>query len=124
MDNERLQILKMVQEGKITAEEAGKLLSAVDEPVASPAIAGEAKWFRVKVIDLNTGKNKVNVNLPIALLDVGLNIGMKFVPEEALGGAKGIDIKQLLDAIRSGAMGKLVEVEDEDEGIRVEVVVE
>ncbi len=123
MENERLQILKMVQEGKITADEAGKLLSAVDEPVSQP-VAGDAKWFRVKVMDLRTGKTKVNVNLPIALLDVGMNIGMKFVPEEVLGGAKGVDLRQIVDAIRSGAMGKLVEVEDEDEGVRVEVVVE
>jgi hypothetical protein len=124
MDNEKLQILKMVQEGTITAEEASKLLSAVDEPVGSVASGSEAKWFRVKVVDLNSGKAKVNVNLPIALLEVGLSIGMKFVPEESLGGASGIDFKQLVDAIRKGAMGKLVEVEDEDEGIRVEVVVE
>lgn len=123
MENERLQILKMVQDGKITAEEAGKLLTAVDEPT-STSINGEAKWLRVKVLDLRTGKAKVNVNLPIALLEVGLSIGMKFVPEDVLGGAKGIDFKQIIDAIRNGAMGKLVEVEDEDEGIRVEVVVE
>lgn len=123
MENERLQILKMVQEGKITAEEAGKLLTAVDEPVSS-GVAGQAKWLRVKVLDLNTGKAKVNVNLPIALLEVGLSIGMKFIPEDTMGSAHGIDVKALIDAIRSGAMGKLVEVEDEDEGIRVEVVVE
>lgn len=123
MENERLQILKMVQEGKITADEASKLLSAVDEPV-NQLVSGDAKWFRVKVMDLRTGKTKVNVNLPIALLDVGMNIGMKFVPEEVLGGAKGVDLKQIVDAIRSGAMGKLVEVEDEDEGVRVEVIVE
>lgn len=123
VENERLQILKMVQEGKITVLEAGKLLNAVDEPT-STSMVGEVKWLRVKVLDLHTGKAKVNFNLPIALLEVGLSIGMKFVPEGVLRGAKGIDFKQIIDAIRNGAMGKLVEVEDEDEGIRVEVVVE
>ncbi len=123
MENERLQILKMVQEGKITADEASKLLGAVEEQSMLPSTGG-AKWFRVKVMDLKTGKAKVNVNLPIGLIDVGLNIGMKFIPEEAMGNAKGVDIKQLVDAIKHGAMGKLVEVEDDEEGIRVEVIVE
>ncbi|MGI6357980.1 MAG: SHOCT-like domain-containing protein [Bacillota bacterium] len=125
MENERLQILKMVQSGKITAEEASKLLLAVDEgSMGSTAVASEAKWLKVRVTDLNTGKAKVNVNLPIALLEVGLNIGMKFVPEETISRSGGIDLKELVTAIRKGAIGKLVEVEDDDEGIRVEVIVE
>lgn len=123
MENERLQILKMLQDNKISADEASRLLAALDEPKVS-AVGGGAKWFRVRVLDLDTGKAKVNVNLPIALIDVGLNIGMKFIPQEAMGQASGLDIQQLLDAIKHGAIGKLVEVEDEDEGIRVEVIVE
>ncbi len=124
MENERLQILKMVQSGKITAEEASKLLLAVEDGSNGTAVASEAKWLKVRVTDLNTGRAKVNVNLPIALLDVGMNIGLKFVPEDVFGSSGGLDVKELVDAIRKGAMGKLVEVEDDDEGIRVEVTVE
>ncbi len=123
MENERLQILKMLQDNKISAEEASRLLAALDEPQTS-VVSGGAKWIKVRVYDLNTGRVKVNVNLPIALLDVALNIGMKFVPKEEMGQAGNIDLQQLLTAIRHGAVGKLVEVEDEDEGIRVEVIVE
>lgn len=118
-----MQILKMLQDNKISADEAGRLLAALEEPQAS-AVAGGAKWIRVRVIDLDTGKAKVNVNLPIALIDVALNIGMKFIPEDEMKQINGVDIHQLFDAIKLGAVGKLVEVEDEDEGIRVEVIVE
>lgn len=123
MENEKLQILKMLQENKVSADEASQLLAALEAPKTT-ASGGGAKWFRVRVLDLETGKAKVNVNLPIALIDVGLNIGLKFVPEGAMGQASGVDIQQLLEAIKHGASGKLVEVEDEDEGIRVEVIVE
>lgn len=41
-----------------------------------------------------------------------------------MGQASGVDIQQLMGAIKHGAVGKLVEVEDEDEGYRVEVIVE
>lgn len=123
MENERLQILKMLQDNKISADEASRLLGALEEPQVTTATDG-AKWIRVRVLDLDTGKAKVNVNLPIALIDVALNIGMKFVPQDELGQVNGLDIQQLLDAIKQGAVGKLVEVEEEDEGIRVEVIVE
>jgi hypothetical protein len=124
MENERLQILKMLQDNKISADEASRLLAALDEPQTTTAVTGGAKWIRVRVFDLDSGKAKVNVNLPITLIDVALNIGMKFIPPEAMGQASGVDIQQLMGAIKHGAVGKLVEVEDEDEGYRVEVIVE
>lgn len=80
MENERLQILKMLQDNKISADEASRLLAALDEPQTTTAVTGGAKWIRVRVFDLDSGKAKVNVNLPITLIDVALNIGMKFIP--------------------------------------------
>jgi len=121
VQQEKLQILKMLEDGKITAEEASRLLAAVDDPVAT-ASGGGAKWFRVRVLDIDTGKAKVNVNLPIALVEAGLDFGLKFVPDGVMRG--NVDIRQIVDAIKHGAVGKLVEVEDEDEAIRVEIVVE
>ncbi|MEW6725023.1 MAG: hypothetical protein AB1331_09015 [Bacillota bacterium] len=116
-NEERKQVLQMLQEGKITAEEAEKLLNAV-EPEA-PVAGREAKWFRIRVFEQGTGKTKVNVNLPVSLLD----LAMKFVPKHAVD-IEGLDIRAILDEIKKGAMGKIVEVEDEDEGVRVEIVVE
>ena len=81
MNDDRMQVLKMVQEGKITPEEAAKLLSALEDgnrPPGRPAGDGKNRWFRVRITDLKTGKRKVNVNIPMGLVDVGMRLGARF----------------------------------------------
>jgi len=122
VNEERLQILKMLQEGKISVDEAEKLLTAVDagEPTGGPT--REAKWFRVRITDLNTGRVKVNVNLPVSLIGVAT----KFIPKNALNvEGQSIDLNEILAAIKQGAAGKIVEVVDEeDEGVKIEVLLD
>jgi hypothetical protein len=123
---ERIQILKMIENKQITAEEGAKLLAAlgeVDQPekkgfTPSPATSG--RWFRVRVTDLRTGKRKVNVNIPLGLVDVGMKMGAKFAP----AGLEGLDMQQIIEAIKAGGEGKIVDVEDEDDGEHVEVFIE
>ena len=123
---ERMQILKMVEAKQITAEEAAKLLAALGEkdkgetisPQPSPSTTG--KWFRVRVTDLKTGRKKVNVNIPLGLVDVGLKMGAKFAP----AGVTGLDMNQIMSVIKNGGQGKVVDVEDEDDGEHVEVFIE
>jgi hypothetical protein len=121
---ERMQILKMIEEGKISAEEGAKLLQALagksDKRRASSALAGdEARWLRVRVTDLDTGRNTVNVNIPMSLVTVGLKMGARFAPN-----VEGLDYEQITEAIKSGAQGKIVDVVDEEDGERVEIFVE
>ena len=121
---ERMQILKMVAEGTITAEEGAKLLAAL-EPARAPQrhpISGEPsqpRWFRVRVTDLETGRNKVNVNLPMSLVEVGTRMGARFSPE-----LEDLDFHDIINQVKGGAQGKIVEVEDMDGGERVEIYVE
>ena len=119
---ERLQILKMVESGHITADEAARLLQAIDAagPHEAGAQAGsKPRWFRVRVTDLSTGKPKVNVNIPMGLVNVGMRMGARFAPDIA-----GIDTAQVMNAIRDGVQGKVIDVEDRDDGERVEIFVE
>ena len=69
MDEDRMRILKMLEEGKINAEEAAKLLEALGgRAETGPAGKGErARWFRVRVTDTKTGRKKVNINIPLGL---------------------------------------------------------
>jgi hypothetical protein len=124
---ERMQILKMVENKQITAEDGAKLLAALDAKtqagdtaVPSPSPSTQGRWFRVRVTDLKTGKRKVNVNIPLGLVDVGLKMGAKFAP----AGLEGMDMKQILAAIKAGGEGKVVDVEDEEDGEHVEIFVE
>jgi hypothetical protein len=112
----------MVSENQIDAQEAARLLGALNDSPESgdaPASRRSARWFRVRVTNLETGRTKVNVNLPLSLVKVGLRIGAHFAPE-----VEELDWDQLMDAIQEGANGKLVEVEDMEDGERVEVFVD
>lgn len=125
-DSERLKVLKMVQEGKITADEAVQLLETLDkagskanvpEEVESAKFAG--KYLLVKVTDLKTGRKRVNVRMPLGIVNTGLKMGVKFAPQ-----MKDIDAADLMKAIQSGGTGRIVDVEDEEDGEHVEVFIE
>jgi hypothetical protein len=118
---ERMKILKMVQDRKITAEEGAKLLKALGkaEQRQTPSAEGESRWLRVRITDLNSGKASVNVNLPLGLVNVGLKMGARFIPD-----MEGIQVEELAEALRQGLTGKIIDVVDEEEGQRVEVYVE
>jgi hypothetical protein len=122
MSEERARILQMIGEGKISAEEGAKLLGALrdsDAPSPTPTKAKSGRWFRVRVIDLETDRVKVNVNLPMSLVSVATKMGARFSPE-----MEEFDWNALLATIEEGAVGKLVEVENDEGRERVEVFVE
>lgn len=124
---ERMRILKLIQEGKITADEGAKLLAALSSadkpkksrPVPTSSSGKQARWFRVRVTDMRTGKTKTSVNIPLGLMEWGLQIGAQYAPD--LGG---LDSEQLVEMLQSGAMGKIVDVIDEEDGEHVEIFIE
>ena len=122
LKEERMQILKMIENGTITADEGAKLLAALEEGSTrnvSSAPGGQARWMRVRVTDLNTGRAKVNVNLPMGLVSLGIKMGARFAPE-----MEDIDLDEIIQAIKDGAQGKIVEVEDEEDNERVQIYIE
>lgn len=135
MSDEKMRILEMIKEGKVSAAEGLQLLEAVEQAGGKTKAAAGERFLRVRV---NGDKTKVNVNIPLALIKVAskfTSTGMHFVPEQARNemAKKGIDFSQidfdeLVDLIDRGLVdGKLVdvEVEDEKEGhMTVEVYVD
>jgi hypothetical protein len=127
MKEEMKKILKMVEQNKITVQEAEELLDvlAPDEEAAlvqSPALESlHGKFLRVRVTEGEA--QKVQVNVPLSIVEIGLKIGMQVGPQFApeLEGLKNIDFQELMEAIRQGASGKLVEVKDGDELVEVYV---
>lgn len=122
LKEERMQILKMIEDGTITADEGAKLLAALEEGATKNeqiAPGGQARWMRVRVTDLRTGRAKVNVNLPMGLVSLGVKMGARFAPE-----MNDIDLDEVIRAIKDGAQGKIVEVEDEEDNERVQIYIE
>lgn len=121
---ERLQILKMIEEGKISASEGADLLRALDKKDAGPTAeplrgASQPRWFRVRITDVGTGKNKVNVNIPMGLVQVGMKMGARFAPD-----MEGVDYEELMESIRMGKQGKVIDIMDDADGERIEIFVE
>jgi DUF4097 and DUF4098 domain-containing protein YvlB len=127
---ERMKILEMIAAGQITAEEAARLLDAAgtgaaerEQPVERSLAERSAgldktkfagRRLRVKVVE-NNG-TKVNVNLPLSLMEIGLKIGGRFVDE-----LRDIDreMEMLMEAISHDVQGKIIEVDDEDSHVEV-----
>lgn len=123
---ERMKILKLIEEGKISAEEGAKLLSALSDsrrnvpaPLRPPGAGGGARMLRIKVTDTRTGRSKALVQIPLALVDAGLKIGAHFAPE-----VQGVDMSNVMEALRMGVTGKIIDVTDEEDGEHVEIFVE
>ena len=126
--DERLSILKMVEEGKITVEEASKLLDAVNNKkeelnLITKGEGRKAKWIKIKVFDAEDG-TKVNVNLPIGLIDVAFKIAKASDSDfDVKLGTTKLDIDDIIKMIQEGAEGKIVDI-DSNDGTKVEIVIE
>ncbi|MCL4562984.1 MAG: hypothetical protein M1281_20520 [Chloroflexi bacterium] len=128
---ERIKILKMIQEGKISAEEGAQLLEALEMqkagsrgPDQTPGgeFGGGEKgphWFRVRVTDSETGKSRVNVRLPVSLISAGIKMGARFSPH-----AEEIDLDQIAQFIQAGEVGQVIDVYDDKDGEHVELFLE
>ena len=118
---ERMRILQMIQEGKVTAEEGAKLLQALgsSRPSVPPTPQRDPRTLRVRITDLPSGRTKVNVNVPMGLVNVGVKLGARFMPTNSA-----VNYDEIMEAIQSGASGKLVDLEDLESNERVEVWVE
>ncbi len=124
---EKLRILKLIQQGKITPEEGIELLEMLNPKQGKGKYGQEvpepskptAQWFRVVVTDTTTGKTRVNVRLPISLVNAGMKMGAKFSPQ-----VEGLSQETLAQFIKSGETGKVIDVYDDDDGEHVEVYIE
>jgi len=101
MNEERRKILEMLSEGKITAEDAERLLDKIEagpssspRPPRKPGEPCKIKWLLVQV-DSNDG-DKVNVRVPVNLIRTGIKLGA-ILPSGASERIKasGIDLNDL-----------------------------
>ena len=86
MTEERKRILEMLSEGKITSEEAEKLLAALSkgEEVVSGNGSRTPRYLRVMVEPGPDSKNsdRVNIRVPLKLIRAGLKLA-SFIPKDA-----------------------------------------
>lgn len=67
--------------------------------------------------------DKIRVNLPMALMEIAMEIGMEMPQINGNEALKGIDMKKVLEMVRLGFVGNLVEVDSAD-GDKIRIFVE
>ncbi len=84
MNENRRQILDMLAQGKITADEAERLIAALEKAPGSEAPRTETKYLRVQV-EADKGEaepTKVNIRVPVKLLRAGVKLA-SLIPQDA-----------------------------------------
>ena len=132
MSEEKKKILQMVAEGKLTPEEADRLLNALSE------VHGKKRFFKIRVYEKNDRERpRVKVNIPVAVLKIASRIGAAFkgiMPEGMKVNMQGKEIAldeftpemidSILDSLGDEEKFILAEVTDEEKGEYVEVYIE
>ena len=139
MNNDRRSVLQMLADGKISADEAERLLSALDRTdvpasgAAPPPFRsnGAPKYLRVTVdADVHGDNTKVNIRVPMALLRAGVRLSSLIPPaardqvnEELAKNGVPFDIGQLkpenLDELISHLNELTVDVDSAEAKVRV-----
>lgn len=137
MNEDRKRILAMLADGKITADEAERLLDAMGSRSSpAPYVVGGSnnppKYFRVEVDanDGHDGPTKVNVRVPMQLLRAGVRLGALIPPRardevNAALAREGIpfDINTIrpenLEELVEHLAGVTVDVDNKDAKVRV-----
>lgn len=145
ISDERLEILRLVENQTITAEEAARLLEALDRSDRQERAQGQpftvpfppnfpeihfpkgfpfgpggpsrhGRNIRIRITDVDTEEARLNLVLPQGLIDAGLKMAKRIAPDHIP------DAKELRESIDEGFEGTLLDILDEDQ--RVEIVIE
>jgi hypothetical protein len=94
---------------------------AAPAPPGPSAVGKQGRrWLHIHVSDLESGKNRVRVNVPLGLVNFGLKVGARFTDE-----VNADVMHDVLDALRDESLtGTLVEVEDSEDNERVHIFID
>jgi hypothetical protein len=125
-DTERLSILKMIEAGRLTADEGIRLLDALDTSKREPGEKSgrEPQRLRVVVTELGSGRRRAQASVPLSLVEVGLRLAARGVTGVVRIAGQPVDPATILDAVRSGTQGRILDIVDDQENIKAEVFLE
>ena len=131
MSDANLRILKMLEDNRITADEAARLLAALDktDSVVKPK---KARFLKIRIYEGQRDKPKVKVTVPVSVAKLAAKLGGKFqmaIPEEAKKKMreKGVELNQetfenldeLFEELAVNGRYDLVHVEDGDDLVKI-----
>lgn len=117
-------LLKLAQILGVTTDELLSGKQALQEVrVLPPEERKDIKDMLLRIIVDSSDGDKVRINLPMALVQVALDMGTEMPQISGKEALKNIDLNQIMELVRQGAIGNLVEVESVD-GDTVRIFVE
>ena len=135
LKEERNRILRMVEEGEVTAGEAAQLLDALavadereperdrdrERERSINRLRARSRTLRIRVSSLNPKQQKMQMTatLPLSLIRTSLRLGARLIPQLSDNA-----LEDVLRAIESGASGRVLDVQDLEEGQRLEIFAE
>ena len=119
MSDERMRILKMVEEGKIDVDEANNLLETLDGKDKEQKKKLSKSRF-IKILVEENGEEKVDISIPMVLA----KSFMKFIPKNAKKSLndQNINLDEIFDSINSEVEnGTLVDIKDGTDHVIIKV---
>ncbi len=119
--DERNRILNMIESGQITAGQAAQLLDTLLPEHEQSSGQMENRTLRIWMTDMSTNRSKMNVTatLPVYLVSTGLRLLARLVSQ-----LNDSTIQNVIRAIERGTTGRLLDLQDLEEGKRLEIFVE
>jgi len=119
--DERNRILSMIESGQITAAQAAQLLDTLLPDYEQSGGQMENRTVRVWMTDMSTNRRKMNMTatMPVYLVSMSLRLLARLVSQ-----LNDSTIQNVIGAIERGTTGRLLDVQDLEEGKRLEVFVE
>lgn len=77
----------------------------------------------LRIVATSAGGDVARINIPLAIIEVALDSGLNMLQISGSEALKNIDLCRIMDMVKQGAIGNIVEVEDVD-GDAVKIFVE
>ena len=119
--NERNRILGMVESGQLTAAQAAEFLDTLMPISEQPISQSENRTVRIWLTDMSTNRSKMNVTatLPVYLVSTSLRLLACLLSQ-----LNESTMQHVIRAFEKGTTGRLIDLQDLEEGKRIEIFVE
>lgn len=120
---ERNRVLAMVEVGQVSAIQAAQLLDTLEgEPAyTQPTEHGRERILRIRATSLQSKRQKTNfsASISVQLVKFSLRLGGQVLPQ-----LNNTVLEDILRSIENGASGRLLDLQDLEQGERLEIFVE
>ena len=119
--DERNRILNMIESGQITAAQAAQLLDTLEPQHEQSGRQMENRTVRIWMTDMSTNHRKMNMTatMPVYLVSMSLRLLARLVSQ-----LNDSTIQNVIRAIERDTTGRLLDLQDLEEGKRIEIFVE